>query len=224
MGDTLNIANPPTFLASLSLLDADRLRVLLALCRGTLEAKLGNIVECGSYRGGTAALMATLLTEVNSKAQLFLLDTWPTSKSSPPQLDTSPQREDFDDVSAEDVVSLLELVGATEQVRILPGWFEHTLPQIEAPIGLAHVDCTHYLGVSLCLEQLQEKLADDCLIVIDDVGDSEQRRFPGVKQAVDEFLKQNSDWKHSSTYGKQDHALVLYRGHVASKIVDNALI
>lgn len=79
----------------------------------------------------------------------------------------------------------MRLVGADARwVRVVPGWFDRTLPQTETgPIAILHVDADWYESVRLVLHCLYERVSVGGFVVIDDYGG-----WLGAHRATDEFL------------------------------------
>lgn len=149
----------------------------------------GAIVECGVWKGGSAAVLAKA-----SRRPLWLFDSW----------------EGFPEPSAEDV-SVTESHGASkgmfaateddvraafsrvgvnaeERATLVKGWFDKTLPATREQVGaiaLLHLDADLYESSKTCLEQLWDKLSPGGWLFIDDYGN-----WRGCRKAVDEFFLQ----------------------------------
>lgn len=209
----IDLKHPEVFLARRSLLDSQRLQMLLRLAQSPTLLKEGNYIECGVYWGGTAALLAKILKDALSTYQLYLLDAWrglPTTNEADeaPYLDPGA----LNDVSVNDVRSLLILLELEKQVQILDGWFQETLEFTKPPISFAHIDCDYYDGALLCLNKILPQMSASGIIIIDDYGcNTKARRFPGVSRAVEEARMAHPDWELSDVYGEKDHAVVLYQ-------------
>lgn len=147
----------------------------------------GDVVECGVYKGGTAALLARSATRSHLARTVWLFDAFagmpPATAADGPEapswvgnLVSSPHR----------VERLLRRVGAdVERVRIVPGLFEKTFPSANiAQIALLNIDADWYESVRLCLETFYDAVVPRGFISIDDYGD-----WPGCRLAVDEFFR-----------------------------------
>jgi O-methyltransferase len=71
-----------------------------------------------------------------------------------------------------------------ERIKIVKGWFEHTLPRTSvSPIALLHVDSDWYASVRLCLETFYDAVSAQGVVVFDDY-----EQWAGCKKAADEFV------------------------------------
>ena len=70
-----------------------------------------------------------------------------------------------------------------DRVVFHQGWFEKTFPAYDGgPIAFAHVDADWYESMSLAFDFLDQHLAEQATVVVDDLGD-----WPGVAIALAEF-------------------------------------
>ncbi len=147
----------------------------------------GDVVECGVYKGGTAALLARTATRSRLPRTLWLFDVFrgmpPATAADGPEapswvgnLTSSPRR----------VERLLRRAGADlSRVRIVPGLFQHTFPSVRIPqIALLNIDADWYESVKLCLDTFYDSVVPRGFISIDDYG-----AWPGCRLAVDEFFR-----------------------------------
>lgn len=155
------------------------------------EGISGSFVECGTCNGGTAGVIAS--TSKNNKARdIWLFDSW-EGLPEPTKYDVSFKgvmgNKGRDLGSEEKVKELIfkKLKLDKNRIRLVKGWFEKTIPPHRKDMGeiaLLHLDCDWYESVSLCLEQLYDKVVKGGFIIIDDYG-----YWKGCKKAVDEFIK-----------------------------------
>lgn len=143
----------------------------------------GDIVECGSYNGGSGAIMARA-----SQKKIWMFDSF---EGLPP-----PTKEDgestiaryyrgWDRGSVEKVHRAFSMLGISDQNYIcIKGWFQDTLPRSSiTKIALLHIDADWYESVRFVLEQLYEKVQPGGYVVVDDYG-----HWEGCKKAIDEFI------------------------------------
>jgi macrocin-O-methyltransferase TylF-like protien len=170
-----------------SLVQKPRLRSLYELAYRIESEKIpGDVVECGVYNGGTAAILAHFATRSPLQRTLWLFDSF----------EGMPQTTVRDGEAAsqyvgqlagnvETVRSVLALVGANlERAHIIKGWFEESFRSVTIPrIALLNIDADWYESVKLCLDMFYDAVVPGGFISIDDYG-----HWPGCKQAVDEFL------------------------------------
>lgn len=158
-----------------------------------------NIIEFGSYRGGSAIFMAYLLRELYPEAKLYALDTFEGMPETDAKVDLH-DAGDFDDVDVEEISGYAKSLGLSNIVFV-KGFFEDTLPAIldeGTEFGLAHVDCDIYSGVAYSQDAIYPRLCDRGYLVYDDACVSS---CIGATQAVEEFMierRQHSEqiWPH----------------------------
>jgi len=166
----------------------------LRLAARVLDVK-GCIVECGVWRGGMSAGLATLFGP-NRKYCLF--DSF---EGLPParEIDGSAamvwqQRvgapEYFDNCSApieyaQDAMSKASAV----RVEIVRGWFANTVRKclLGEPIALLRLDADWYESTIVCLDAFFDQVAPGGMIIIDDYY-----TWDGCSRAVHDFLSRHS--------------------------------
>jgi O-methyltransferase len=143
----------------------------------------GDIVECGSFRGGTAAMMALAC---DFARHVWLFDSWegmpaPTADDPPGAAKaTSGCR-----VNLPEVVGFLETVGVLKNGTMVKGWFKDTFPLHEVKqIAVLHVDCDWHDSVKLSLDTFYDLVSPGGVVQIDDYG-----HWAGARKAVDDFFK-----------------------------------
>jgi O-methyltransferase len=147
----------------------------------------GDVVECGVYRGGSAALVARVATRSRFQRQVWLFDAFrgmpPATSVDGPEaaswvggLRSSPER----------VSRLLRRVGVDmDRVHIVPGLFQNTFPTVQIQqIALLNIDADWYESVKLCLEAFYDAVDPGGFVSLDDYG-----AWPGCRLAVDEFFQ-----------------------------------
>jgi O-methyltransferase len=171
-----------------TMLDSKRLASLAGLAQRLEDEHIpGDVVECGVYKGGTAALLALTATRSHLPRTLWLFDIFsgmpPATAADGPEgpswvgsLKSSPHR----------VERLLRRTGADlSRVRIVPGLFQQTFPSVRIPqIALLNLDADWYESVKLCLETFFDSVVPGGFVSIDDYG-----AWPGCRRAVDEFFR-----------------------------------
>jgi len=146
----------------------------------------GDVVECGVYNGGSAALMASICTRSSADRKIWLFDSF----------EGLPQPTEKDGQKARDccwwchgdlsmVRGVFDKLGIPEpRTRIVKGWFHETFPRVDIPeIALLHIDADWYESVKLCFERFYDRVRPGGFIVIDDYG-----HWEGARRATDEFL------------------------------------
>lgn len=164
----------------LNLFIADRARVVP-----------GAIVECGTWKGGMIAGMASIL---GNSREYILFDSF---EGLPPareidgksaiewQADTeSPFYFDNCKAAEADADAAMQLSGV-ENYRIVKGWFEETLLSFsgEEIISVLRLDGDWYDSTMTCLEYLFPKVSTGGVIIIDDYYE-----WDGCARAVHDYL------------------------------------
>ena len=178
----------------LSLLDDERLRVLLIEAEAQAQLDEGDFIECGVCHGGTAAYLARTLMHHSPRRLLHLVDAWSGFPAPDPVKDGPRRVREHMALrlgcrsSLQVVRTVLASAGALSACRTYQGWFKETLPHVPGPFALAHVDGDLYQSTRDCLEYLLPRMSRSGVIVLDDYGDVERRRCPGVAVAVAECI------------------------------------
>jgi hypothetical protein len=170
----------------LALVPKPRLRNLERLCMHVAD-RPGAFVECGVARGGCLALMSALggphrrvwgfdsfeglppLTEEDEGSGVY----WVGVVCAGP----SGMRAVADTFATLGIPS--------DNVRLVKGWFEETLPGWVDTIGeiaLLRLDSDWYRSTRYCLEMFYESVEPGGVVIIDDY-----LTFTGCRRAVDEF-------------------------------------
>lgn len=174
-----------------TMLTPERLASLASLAQRLEDESIpGDVVECGTYRGGSAALLARTVTHSRLPRTLWLFDVFrgmpPATTADGPE---APSWVGNLKSSEPRVARLLRRTGADlSRVRIVPGLFQHTLPAARIPqIALLNLDADWYESVKLCLETFYDSVVPGGFISLDDYG-----AWPGCRLAVDEFFRARS--------------------------------
>lgn len=164
-----------------TLVSADRCHVLYSLLRQAVCLE-GNIWECGVYKGGTAAMMATILADIAPSKRLYLFDTF----EGMPETDAGKdwcRKGDFLDTTLESVTAY---VRHPELTVIRKGFIPDSFAGLESSqIAFAHVDVDIYQSVLDCTQFIWPRLSLGGFIVFDDYGFP---TCPGARTAIDEFF------------------------------------
>lgn len=159
----------------------DRCYVLYRLLLQALKVD-GDIWECGVYTGGTAAMLAALLSDKMPARKLYLFDSFEGMPETDGGRDWH-HKGDFSDTSQ---ASVERFVGNPGQCVYRKGIMPATFVGLEsARIALAHIDVDVYRSVKDCLEFIWPRVSRGGFIVCDDYGFP---TCPGARAAVDEFF------------------------------------
>ena len=157
----------------------------------------GTVVECGVWRGGMIAGMASVLGD---DKEYFLLDSF---EGLPPAKDidgkaalryqkdvNSPVYYDNCKAEIEYAEKAMKLAGV-HKAHFIKGWFNETLPQLSldpklCPISILRLDADWYESTFLCLSHLYPLVAEHGVIIIDDYY-----AYDGCSRAVHDYLSKN---------------------------------
>lgn len=171
------------------------------------EAKLpGAFVECGTWKGGCAAIMGAIADRYGGKRMTWYLDSF-EGMPDPTEADGSGTDEIEGDVLKASVSDVEEIIFKTlhlspEYNRIVKGWFQETLPRVKGdigPIALLRLDADWYEGTLYCLRELYDQVLPGGYIIFDDFA-----RWEGCRRAVREFLAERNlapEFEYIGTYG-----------------------
>lgn len=155
----------------------------------------GCIVECGVWRGGMSAGIASVL---GTKRTYHLFDSFEglpqASEIDGPSAiawqNNSKSEAFFDNCSATPnyAEKAMQIAGAAK-VNIVKGWFNQTLPQyhFEDEIALLRLDGDWYESTQDCLNNLYKLVTPGGLIIVDDYYD-----WDGCARALHDFLSKNN--------------------------------
>lgn len=155
----------------------------------------GCVVECGVWRGGTAA---GLLSVLGTSRKLYLFDSFaglPPAQQIDGKAAIEYQKNTggpwyFNNCQAPPcyVEKALDLVGALDY-EIRSGWFSDTLPQFHTsqPIAVLHLDADWYDSVFICLDYLFDSVAPGGVIIVDDYY-----VWDGCCRALHDYLSKRS--------------------------------
>jgi Macrocin-O-methyltransferase (TylF) len=149
----------------------------------------GDVVECGSARGGSAALMALTLRQLKAQRKLWLFDTFeglPAPSSHDPDFEVADLFTGTCVGTLDEVHELFKRLNVADDVAFVKGLFQDTLPATPIPtIAVLHIDGDWYESVKVCLDSLYDKVVSGGVIQLDDYG-----YWEGARKAVREFLDQ----------------------------------
>ena len=152
----------------------------------------GAVVECGTWKGGMIAGIATAL---GSHREYFLFDSFEGLPPAQPSMDgeaalrwqadtASPNYFENCKAAEDDAREAMKFAGVSD-ARIFKGWFRDTLPDAEFPDGIAilRLDADWYEPTMEILDHLFKFVRKDGVIIIDDY-----HTWEGCSRAVHDFL------------------------------------
>lgn len=141
----------------------------LAMAMKILETPpevLGDIVECGTWKGGSAVNLSLICKITNRKLKIF--DSF---EGLPEGLPVDRQgfyaTGDFCG-SLEEVKENISRYGAIECCEFIKGWFDETLPHLKTPVLLAFLDVDLEISLETCVRYIWNNLTDKGYIFIDE--------------------------------------------------------
>ncbi|UKO99870.1 class I SAM-dependent methyltransferase [Nostoc sp. UHCC 0870] len=178
-----------------TLLGEARLFSLYTLAKKVcLEDIPGNFVECGSCKGGSAALLATVIKRYSRRPRLlYACDTF-EGMPEPTEVDI------YNGIPAnftgygvgtlkapitENIQSICQLLKVQDIVVPVKGLFADTLPQYKSEIGsiaFLHADGDWYESTMDIFNNLYDSVVANARIQVDDYG-----HWDGCKQALHDF-------------------------------------
>jgi hypothetical protein len=169
--------------------------------RAERDALPGAFVECGAWRGGCSAIMASVAHDSGSRRKTWLFDSFeglpePTvadgtvagayaSRKTDGRLSSIRLCVGTEDKAKEILFGKLKL--PQDDIVIRKGWFQDTLPIAKnevGPIAILRLDGDWYESTRVCLEHLYDLVVPGGYVIIDDYG-----TWEGCRKAVDEFLQ-----------------------------------
>jgi len=142
----------------------------------------GDFVECGTYKGGAAAMIAS---ELGNDRKIWLYDSF----EGMPNVTAKDGNEAAKWVgeciaSVEDVKQIMQTMRIPSQnITIRKGWFSDTFKEpTSEKIAFLHIDADWYESVRIALDTFYEKVVEGVVIVLDDFG-----HWEGCREAFYDF-------------------------------------
>jgi len=143
------------------------------------STKKGEMAEIGVYKGGTARIIAKSCPE----KKIHLFDTFTGMPEVKSEIDCH-KKGDFADTSLELATDFLS---DCSNVIFHPGFFPETALNLkDQEFCFVYIDVDIYSSTKDCLNYFYNKMSIGGVIVFDDY---KWKACPGVKKAIDEFLK-----------------------------------
>lgn len=166
---------------------AKLMNLYLLLKFGLPMLESGDIVEFGSYKGGSAIFMASLLRAMGSSARVLALDTYTGMPETDAVRDLH-RKGNFSDSSIDEFSRDIEANKLGDWVEPVQGVFSDTFPGLVSDgrrIALAHIDCDIYAGVKYAIVAVKPHMVDEGYLVFDDPLHGS---CLGAMQAIEETL------------------------------------
>jgi predicted O-methyltransferase YrrM len=160
---------------------------LLKCILATMKVE-GNIIELGTYKGGSTVLIAYLLKAVGSNKRIFACDTY---RGHPYDdrftTNVMGKKGVFSDTSVQYVRKEFQRLGVSDKITIVGGLFEDVLEEQlgDECFSLAFIDCDLYESTMSALKFVSSRMTHRGKIVLHDYGDVSW----GLTRAVNEWCK-----------------------------------
>ena len=128
----------------------------------------GDVIECGTFKGGSAANLSLVCRIVGRKLRIF--DSFEGLPEGDP-LDREAKFYKRGDWAGtlDEVRSNISKYGAPECCEYVRGWFKDTLPHLDRPVILAFVDVDLEESLDTCVRYIYPNLTAQGYIFIDEV-------------------------------------------------------
>jgi hypothetical protein len=158
-----------------------------------LPTVLFRAVECGVYSGSSLRACASVARDQGVNFRFWGLDTFEglpqlseMDKQFAPPKALYRMRRLFTDTSVETVRELLDEAGFGQEIQLVPGLFENTLPKLaDAIYDFINIDCDLYEPHLECLEYFYPRMVPGGIVFFDDYHSVD---YPMARQAIDKFL------------------------------------
>jgi hypothetical protein len=127
----------------------------------------GVVVECGTFKGGTAAALS-LACKITGR-ELFIFDSFEGLPAGLPNDREAKYYAKGDWAGTYDeVITNLKKGGDFNRCTLVRGWFDQTLPKFDREVVLAYVDVDLEASLDTCIRSLWPRLSDKGFIFIDE--------------------------------------------------------
>jgi O-methyltransferase len=172
-----------------TMVDTYRLKNLIRLGNYVNSQNIeGDFVECGVYKGGSAAILSKHLSKTR---KLWLYDSFEGMPETTEKDGKSAQDFVGDCVgSVEEVREVMQLVSTSKEQYILKkGWFSETFcEELPKQIAILHCDADWYDSVTLVLETFYKLIPDGGCVILDDFG-----YWEGCREAFYDFCFKHNE-------------------------------
>lgn len=151
--------------------------------------RVQNIIEFGSFRGGSALFMGTLLKELYPGAKFYALDTFEGMPATDSDLDAH-RKGDFRDADFDGFRLQIDKYKLENVIEIHKGLFQDTFPVLAkhgTEFAIAHLDADIYSALKYAQDAIWPCMTPGGYVVYDDATVSS---CLGATQAVEELVQQ----------------------------------
>lgn len=145
-------------------------KLQLAMALKLLElspAVQGDVVECGTWKGGTAVNLSLVCAIVGRRLRVY--DSFQGLPPGAPgdRMAAGYQAGDFCG-TLDEVRRNIRRHGALNRCEFIPGWFDQTLPQLRGPIAFAYIDVDLEASLDTCVRFIWPQLVDGGYLFTDE--------------------------------------------------------
>jgi O-methyltransferase len=151
----------------------------------------GDIVECGVWNGGSAAIMALANTTQKENCidrSIWLFDSFQGLPQATEKDGTIERQSYFEGWNKGDIHKVKQVFAklglSLDQVKIIPGWFNDTLGTAAVEqIAILLIDADWYDSVKIVLDTFYDKVVPGGFVILNDYN-----TWEGCNRALDDFL------------------------------------
>lgn len=127
----------------------------------------GDIVECGTWKGGSAANLSLVCKAVGRRLRIY--DSFEgLPEGDPADREAKHYRRGDYRGPLDEVRRNISRYGAIECCDFVPGWFKDTLPSLKSPVLLAFLDVDLEASLDTCVRHIWPNLVETGYIFIDE--------------------------------------------------------
>jgi O-methyltransferase len=127
----------------------------------------GDIVECGTWKGGSATNLSMICNIVGRKLKVYdSFEGLPDTKPEEPLADAN-LKGAFSG-TLDEVMSNIKRYGKIECCEFEKGWFDDTLPKLNSPVLLAFIDVDLESSLHTCVRWIWPNLVDQGYLFTDE--------------------------------------------------------
>lgn len=159
------------FLNSIRIQTGTSYKTHLAMALKLLETPpeiAGDVVECGTWKGGSAANLSLVCRIVGRKLKIYdSFEGLPDGEENDREAKFY-KRGEYKG-ALDEVQTNLRNYGAIECCEFIKGWFKDTLPHLNSPVVLAFLDVDLEASLDTCVRYIYPNLTSSGYIFIDEV-------------------------------------------------------
>jgi len=127
----------------------------------------GDIIECGTWKGGCAANLSLVCKIAGRKLRVY--DSFEgLPEGEPNDREASGYNKGDYCGALEEVKANIQRHGAIEHCEFIKGWFNDTLPSLKGPVLLAFLDVDLEASLDTCVRHIWPQLSDRGYVFIDE--------------------------------------------------------